>query len=68
MSSNNSSGGIGFFGLLGITFIILKLCGVIAWPWIWVLSPIWGGLILAIVVVLVVIFFAGGLAWLFRKK
>ena len=68
MSSNNSSGGIGFFGLLGITFIILKLCGVIAWPWIWVLAPIWGGLILAVALVLGIIFFAGGLAWLFSKK
>lgn len=28
-------------GLLGIAFIILKLCGVIAWPWEWVLAPLW---------------------------
>lgn len=42
MSSNNntSSSGIGFVGLLTIVFITLKLCGVIAWPWLWVLSPI----------------------------
>ena len=32
--------GIGFFGLLTIVFITLKLCGVIAWSWWWVLSPI----------------------------
>lgn len=24
-----------------LAFIILKLCGVIAWKWIWVLSPAW---------------------------
>ena len=34
------NGGIGFFGLLTIVFITLKLCGVIAWSWWWVLSPI----------------------------
>lgn len=32
--------GIGFFGLLTILFIALKLCGVISWSWWWVLSPI----------------------------
>lgn len=33
--------GIGFADLLLITFIILKLCGVITWSWVWVLSPLW---------------------------
>lgn len=40
-SSTTSSGGIGFAGLLGIVFIVLKLVGVISWPWIWVLAPLW---------------------------
>lgn len=31
----------GFCGMLTIVFIILKLCGVIAWSWLWVLAPIW---------------------------
>ena len=35
------SRGIGFVGLLTITFIVLKLTGVISWSWVWVLSPIW---------------------------
>ena len=39
--SNNSSGGIGFSGLLTIVFIVLKLTGYINWSWLWVLSPIW---------------------------
>jgi hypothetical protein len=38
--SKSQSGGIGFVGLLTICFIVLKLCGVIAWSWWWVLSPI----------------------------
>jgi hypothetical protein len=55
MSSNNnsSSGGIGFCGLLTIVFIILKLCGVIAWSWWWVLSPIWISAILVVVILIV---------------
>ena len=42
MSSNSpSNGGVGFFGLLTIAFIVLKLTGVIEWSWWWVLSPLW---------------------------
>lgn len=41
MSNSNSSGGIGIGGVLLIVFIVLKLCGVIAWSWWWVLSPLW---------------------------
>lgn len=35
MKQTNVDGGIGFVGLLQIAFIVLKLCGVIAWSW-WV--------------------------------
>jgi hypothetical protein len=41
METKNTSYGIGFFGLLAIVFITLKLIGVIGWSWVWVLSPIW---------------------------
>lgn len=41
MSNSNSDGGIGLSGVLLIVFIVLKLCGVIAWSWWWVLSPLW---------------------------
>ena len=44
MSSNNNSTAsvnIGFPGLLTLLFIGLKLTGHIAWPWVWVLSPLW---------------------------
>lgn len=27
--------------LLGLAFIILKLCNVITWSWWWVLAPFW---------------------------
>lgn len=51
------SNGIGFFGLLTIAFVVLKLTGVIAWSWFWVLSPaifafaLW----LAIVIIVIII-------------
>lgn len=55
-----SASGIGFGGLLTIAFIVLKLCKVIDWSWIWVLSPLWISValvfaILAIVGVFVII-------------
>lgn len=40
-SSNNTSGGVGATSLLQIAFIVLKLCGVINWKWVWVLAPMW---------------------------
>ena len=56
MSTNNtsSSGGIGFSGLLTIVFIVLKLTGVIAWSWLWVLSPIWISILLVLVLLAIV--------------
>lgn len=32
---------ISFANLLGVAFIVLKLCHVIEWAWIWILAPIW---------------------------
>lgn len=56
MSSNNSSsGGIGFFGLLGIVFIVLKLMGIISWAWWLVLLPIWGPTVLAFVILIILL-------------
>lgn len=46
----------GFIGLLTITFIILKLVNVIQWSWLWVLSPLWIGAILWILVVIIYAF------------
>ena len=40
-STASAKGGIGFTGLLTIVFIVLKLCHVISWSWLWVLSPLW---------------------------
>ena len=50
---NESKSGIGFFGLLTIVFIVLKLCKIIDWSWWWVLSPTLFSIIVFIVVLLI---------------
>ena len=50
-TNTSSASGIGFTGLLAILFIALKLTGVIAWSWWWVLSPLWIGAGIALLVV-----------------
>ena len=39
--TSSTSSGIGFFGLLTIVFITLKLLGKIDWAWWWVLATLW---------------------------
>lgn len=48
----------GFTTLLTIVFITLKLCNVISWSWIWVLSPIWITFgLLGILIPIIILFF-----------
>lgn len=57
MKDSETSGiKIGFFGLLTLIFITLKLTGQINWSWFWVLSPVFFFPILVIVLVLIAIF------------
>ena len=45
---------MGVLGLLGVVFVTLKLTGVIAWSWLWVTVPFWGGIVaLAVSAILV---------------
>lgn len=53
MSEKKSSGGIGFTGLLQIAFIVLKLCKVINWSWLWVFSPLWISAVLIFVLIVI---------------
>lgn len=56
MSDNNStSGGVGFWGLLQLAFIVLKLIGKISWSWALVLWPTWVGLCLIVIILLIVV-------------
>ena len=49
VSATATAKGIGFTGLLTVAFVVLKLCGIIQWSWIWVLSPIWISVILWVI-------------------
>jgi len=53
-NSSSSSSGIGLLGLLGVAFVVLKLCGVIHWSWWWVTAPFWGGVALVLVIIAVI--------------
>lgn len=52
------SSDMGFVGWLGLAFIVLKLLKVIAWPWVWVLAPLWIGVGLSLIVLLTVVLIA----------
>lgn len=52
--SSSSGGGVGVIGLLGVAFVVLKLCGVINWPWWYVTLPFWGGLVLVVGVAIII--------------
>jgi hypothetical protein len=52
---NSSNNGIGFFGLLAIVFIILKLMNIISWSWLWVLAPLWMPFCLLLVLLTIII-------------
>lgn len=54
-NSSSSSSGIGFFGLLALIFITLKLTGFIAWSWWWVLSPLLFGVGIIVLILIVLI-------------
>lgn len=41
--------------LLTIAFVVLKLCKVIGWAWIWVLAPLWIDFAIALIILIVVV-------------
>lgn len=53
-NSNSTSNGVGFFGLLFLLFLGLKLGKVINWSWWWVTAPLWGGTVVILVMVAVI--------------
>ena len=59
MNNKAGCGSVGIAGTLTIVFIVLKLCGLIAWSWIWVLSPLWISEILWTIFVVVVLLVGG---------
>ena len=55
MSSSNSGGGIGFFGVIFIVLLILKLFGLISISWWWVFSPIIIGFVIGLIFLIILI-------------
>lgn len=53
------SSGVSFLGLLAVLFIGLKLTGVIAWSWLWVLAPLWIPTAVVLVILVVLLIFIG---------
>ena len=49
----NEHEGMSFLGTLTTIFIVLKLCNLIDWSWIWVLSPLLLSLLLGFVVAVI---------------
>lgn len=41
MSKKTTTSGIGLLGVLQIVLIVLKVFGLIDWPWLLVLFPLW---------------------------
>lgn len=52
---SEQAGGISFASALGLVFIVLKLTGVIAWSWWWVLAPFWIPLAIGMIFILVLL-------------
>ena len=59
MNDKAGCGSVGIAATLTIVFIVLKLCGLIAWSWTWVLSPLWISEILWTIFVVVVLLVGG---------
>lgn len=73
MSENNKNtvlgGGLTFLQALFLVFLVLKLTGktvVATWSWWWVTAPLWGGLAIVLVILLIGLLFIG-LSTLLKK-
>ena len=44
-----------FFECLALLLIGLRLAGVIAWPWLWALAPLWLPICLVIIIACIVV-------------
>ena len=63
MNKTTTGGGITFVSLLQLVFIVLKLCGVITWRWVFVLMPliVSGGLMVIALISLIILSVLGGM-------
>lgn len=59
MSEKSTGSSIGLGGLLLVLFIGLKLTGFINWSWLWVLSPAWIPIAIALAFIAIVLLCKG---------
>lgn len=61
---NNStvSGGVTGAEILQVAFIVLKLCHVINWKWVWILAPTWISAIIVFICIAVYFWFIKNLS------
>jgi hypothetical protein len=57
---------LNLFAVLGVIFVVLKLTGLIAWSWWWVLAPFVVNLATFLVVLMVLVI--GSVAMTFAEK
>lgn len=65
---SSGSVGLGLCEVLTVVFIVLKLCGVISWSWWWILSPLWIGFIIGVLILAGVIIYYVLDARKYKKK
>ena len=51
--NNNYNHGLSFAEGLTLVFIALKLCKVISWSWLWVLSPLWIEFVIGLIILVI---------------
>ena len=56
MNTNNATG-VGILDVILVIFIVLKLVGVITWPWWVVLIPLWASLVLIAIITIIFIIY-----------
>jgi hypothetical protein len=60
---NGSGGCFSFACLLTVVFVVLKLCKVISWAWVWVFAPLWISASLCLVLLTIYLIFV---IWIFK--
>lgn len=62
-NSKNGQAATPWAGILTLVFVVLKLTGSITWSWWWVLSPLWIGALIVLVIFVVVGVIAAVKTW-----
>lgn len=50
----DANSGLSLPTVIFIVFLVLKLVGVISWPWIWVFSPIWISVVISVILAVII--------------